>query len=156
MQGVLAATCTLFGVLWLRAVVRVRLSVLQRSAMLQRMATTTAALDGSGLSATVAGIVRLQVAVRRRQRAVVAARQEAIEAYEATTPYRNHMLLLLNLLVALYLITCLYLIALFGRRAGHALHDYDVPHTIVGSSVGMHTTSCVPQCATRCVPCLQL
>jgi hypothetical protein len=38
----------------------------------------------------------------------------AMDAYEASAPYRNHMLWLLNGIVGLYLVTCVYIIALYG------------------------------------------
>ncbi len=142
MQAVLAATCTLFGVLWMRAVVRVRRSVLQRSAMLKRMAALTSGIDGEVLSVVVNAIVRLQNSVRRRREALVRARLEAMEAYEATTPYRNHMLWLLNMVVALYLATCLYLIALFGELERGALgYGRMEPCTLQRCALGCHWSS---------------
>ena len=115
MQGVLAATCTLFGVLWLRAVGRVRRSIVRRSAMVQRLATATGCLPPSGLDRVVDTVVTLQAHVRRRQAAVLVARMVAMDAYEESTPYRSHMLWLLNMVVTLYLGCCLYIIALYGE-----------------------------------------
>ena len=115
MQGVLVATCTLFGVLWLRAVTRVRRSVARRSAMVQRLAEVTVRLGPQGMAPVTQGIVVLQAHVRRRQASVLVARMVAMDAYEASTPYRNHMLWLLNMVVTLYLGCCLYIIALYGE-----------------------------------------
>jgi hypothetical protein len=115
MQGVLVATCTLFGVLWLRAVTRVRRSVARRSAMVQRLAEVTVRLRPQGMAPVTQGIVVLQAHVRRRQASVLVARMVAMDAYEASTPYRNHMLWLLNMVVTLYLGCCLYIIALYGE-----------------------------------------
>jgi hypothetical protein len=114
MQGVLAATCTLFGVLWLRAVARVKCSIARRSAMVQRLAGASGSLSEETLQRVIDGVVRLQANVRRRQATVATARMVAMDAYEASTPYRNHMLLLLNMVVGLYLASCLYIIALYG------------------------------------------
>ncbi len=118
MQGVLVATCTLFGVLWLRAVARVRRSVACRSAMVQRLAEVTVCLGPQGMAPVTQGIVVLQAHVRRRQASVMVARMVAMDAYEASTPYRNHMLWLLNMVVTLYLGCCLYIIALYGEFEG--------------------------------------
>jgi hypothetical protein len=114
MQGVLAATCTLFGVLWLRAVARVKRSIARRSAMVQRLAGASGSLSEETLQRVIDGVVRLQANVRRRQATVAMARMVAMDAYEASTPYRNRMLWLLNMVVGLYLASCLYIIALYG------------------------------------------
>jgi hypothetical protein len=115
MQAVLGATCVLFGALWLRAVARVRHGVLLRTAMAHRLAKVTGDLDGPTRSRVVHAVVSLQASVRRWQRAVRVARMSAMDAYEASTPYRTTMLWLLHTLVALYLLSCTYVILLYGR-----------------------------------------
>ena len=114
MQAVLAATCTLFGTLWLRAVGRVKRSIAARRAMVQRLAAATEHLPEDAVQRVVGALVRLQAHVRRRQAVVAVARMVAMDAYEASAPYRNHMLWLLNGIVGLYLVTCVYIIALYG------------------------------------------
>ncbi len=115
MQTVLGATCVLFGALWLRAVTRVRNSVRLRTAMAHRLAKVTGDLDGPTRSRVVHAVVSLQASVQRWQRAVRVARMSAMDAYEASTPYRRTMLWLLNSLVALYLLSCTYVVLLYGR-----------------------------------------
>jgi hypothetical protein len=63
----------------------------------------------------IAAIAALQAAVRARSTAVRAARAAALDAFEAVHPQRNVLLWLLNVMVALYALTCLYIICLFGR-----------------------------------------
>ncbi len=115
MQAVLGAACVLFCALWLRAIARVSRSVLLRTAMAHRLAKVTGDLDGPTRSRVVRAVVTLQASARRWQRAVRAARMSAMDAYEASTPYRTTMLLLLHSSVALYLLSCTYVILLYGR-----------------------------------------
>ncbi len=62
----------------------------------------------------IAAIAALQTAVRARSTAVRAARAAALDAFEAVNPQRNVLLWLLNAMVALYALACLYIICLFG------------------------------------------
>lgn len=114
MQGALGVLCLLLGVLWTRAVHRVRTNVLQRVSMSRRLATITQRMDGPTQARTVHAVVALQRAVRRWRRAVQVARWLAMEAYDASAPHRSLLLWLLHALVALYLASCLYIVLLYG------------------------------------------
>jgi hypothetical protein len=69
MQCVVFAACCMFGVLWSRAMSRVRASVKHRAAVLQRVNRVLARLSMSRTSfdAMVQGVVRLQLIVREKQ-----------------------------------------------------------------------------------------
>jgi hypothetical protein len=114
MQGALGVLCLLLGVLWTRAVHRVRTNVLQRVSMSRRLATITQRMDGPTQARTVHAVVALQRAVRRWRRAVQVGRWLAMEAYDASAPHRSLLLWLLHALVALYLASCLYIVLLYG------------------------------------------
>jgi hypothetical protein len=52
--------------------------------------------------------------VKALQQALRAERALAVDAYEGATPYRNHLLWLLNAVVGLYIAISVYLICLYG------------------------------------------
>ena len=118
MQVMLGVLTISFAGMWLRAVHRVRRSVLQRCSMLQRLAKRVALMDTDTLVCTINGLVQLQATFRRRRSALRVARLSAMEAYEFSDPARKQLLWLVNGLVALYIGCCLYAIALYGTWTG--------------------------------------
>jgi hypothetical protein len=110
----MGVACILIGALWWRAVVAVKRSIAHRKAMVQRLADVTSQMPSGALQGMVGALVRLQAHVRRRQAAVALARTITMDAFEAATPHRRLLLLLVNVGVGLYLAACLYIIMLYG------------------------------------------
>ncbi len=81
MHALLGAICCMFGMLWLRALVRVRSNVCQRAALSRGVNSVLAGLDPHTRDWVVANVVALQAAVRRRQAMVLAQRMHAMDAY---------------------------------------------------------------------------
>ncbi len=81
LQVVLALVCAMFGVLWHRAMARVRRNVMERSAAQRHVADVQSALPLDKAVVAVKGVVRLQALVRRRLATTLRSRLEAMEAY---------------------------------------------------------------------------
>ena len=165
---VLAAACTAFGVLWLRALSRVRSSLAERSAIVTRVELVLTSLPTSklagayscvalpsmydvaygqllvfpltvcplcvfGVAGVERGLVLLQAVVRGRQAQLRYQRVLAMECFVAAAPARNHMLRLVNALVAVYLCMCLYIIALYSRCPTTIVYELPRPSRRTGS-----------------------
>ncbi len=89
MQGVTVAVATMFGVLWLRAVKRVRAAVQFRSSVLQRVQDVLTGLPPQQLAVVMYGVSRLQRLVRWRCGHVHAQRARMMDAYEAASEDRR-------------------------------------------------------------------
>jgi hypothetical protein len=132
MQAVLTACCVLFGVLWFKALSRVCTSIRERGIAVQRTDGVMRCLSRERLAAVTKGVVALQAGVRGRQAKVRYDRVLAMESFEAATSDRNHMLWLVNCVVLLYLVSCVYIICLYGTcaLAVHTAHVSTSPDTV--------------------------
>ena len=70
----------MFGLLWLRAVDRVRASVCERAALSSHLRSTLAGVDPCKRDWMLAQVVLFQAAVRRRQAVVLARRMHVMVA----------------------------------------------------------------------------
>lgn len=116
LQGLLGCICIMFGVLWFRAVERVRASVIERTSVARFVSQVMTGLCTEAKETMLARLVVFQAAVRRRQAIRLRWRLEAMEAYDASGPQRNHLLWLLNAIVGLYIVLSLYIIGLYAIK----------------------------------------
>ena len=119
-QCFLTAAFTIFGVLWYRTLVRVRGAVRHRAEAVAKVNGTLNSMRDEAVDSVVAAVTVLQGVVRRRQAMIKRLRAQAMEAFEATTTERRHVVLLVQVLVAVYLVSCLYLILLYGKTGRRA------------------------------------
>ena len=118
-QFVLATACGMFGVLWFRAMSRVRASLKERAATVARVSDVLSRLSsrshGQAVSTVLSGVVRLQCMVRRRAAELRVSRLRAIASYEALSRERNWLLTLVHCVAAGYLLACVYIVVLYGE-----------------------------------------
>jgi hypothetical protein len=81
LQSLLGCICIMFGILWFRAVERVRANVIERTTVARNVKAAMTALSTEVGLLTQARLVVLQAAVRRRQAIRLRRRLEAMEAY---------------------------------------------------------------------------
>ncbi len=117
MQVFITAACGMLGVLWSRALARVRAAVRDRAELMQQVNAALTALATSRphkLARVLSSVTAFQRMFRFRQQRQLAARTEAMEAYVMAAPDRSYMLRLVYLLTAVYLISCVWTVLLFG------------------------------------------
>ena len=81
MHILLGAICAMFGVLWLRAMARVRVHIGERASLSRHVTSVLKGLSPSARFWTVCQVVTLQAAVRRRLATILAQRMLAMKAY---------------------------------------------------------------------------
>ncbi len=81
LQGLLGCICIMFGVLWFRAVERVRASVIERTSVARFVSQVMTCLCTKAKETMLARLVVFQAAVRRQQAIRLRWRLEAMEAY---------------------------------------------------------------------------
>ena len=113
-QSILVLAFILFGVLWMRALTRVRVGVRERAALCRRVDDVLDGLDDVSGGALLQAVVALQGAVRQHQSLLRKLRMRAMQSFDASKDARNYLLRVVQVFVGLYLCTCLYIIALFG------------------------------------------
>ncbi len=81
LQTLIGGICIMFGILWFRAVERVRASVIERMTVARHVNEALTGLCVEMKVTTVSRLVAFQAAVRRRQAIRLRRRLEAMEAY---------------------------------------------------------------------------
>ena len=114
MQVMLGAASVVFGVLWFRALSRVRSAVAHRHAVICRVSARLSEADDASRARVVQGVAALQRRVRLLREMMVRQRLFVMESFEFASPARRQMLLGINALVCVYLVVCVYAICLYG------------------------------------------
>jgi hypothetical protein len=86
LQGLVACICIMFGVLWFRAVERVRSNVAERAPVSRRIASLLAVLPPDTKIMVMSRVVQLQASARRRLALRLRQRLLAIDAYVVGRP----------------------------------------------------------------------
>ena len=117
MQCVIGVACVAVGVLWLRALTRVRDSILDRRAAMRRLREVMQ-WDADAAAVMVHGVVRLQSRVRGWRVRVWLDREVAMDAYDGASTERGAALWLVHGVVIVYLAFCGYTAVLYGTCVG--------------------------------------
>ena len=110
----LLLACVAIGIQWFRALSRVRASIRHRMQIESRVSAVLARLNRKRVDRTVASIVTVQAAVRAYIVRLRVVRHRAMLAYEGLGQQRTWLVCGAQTFAAVYILLCLYVIALFG------------------------------------------